>query len=367
MTEPTRASDVSTPSLDESAVRALGADHEEVRAVWRPRSGLRAIVAIHSTALGPSLGGTRFHAYGTIEEALTDVLRLSKAMTYKAAVAGLELGGGKGVIIGDPATARSDELMADYGRFVDTFGGRYLTAEDVGTSLADMDLIGELTPFVRGRSASLGGSGDPSPITAFGVVRAIEATAEALWGSASLHGRHIAVSGVGKVGLTLAELCAERGARLTVADVSPAAVAAAAAIAEVEVVAPEAVHAVACDLYAPCALGSALNERTVPELACEAVCGAANNQLESAAIEVALQDRGITYVPDYVANAGGIINIAYEAGGYDAEAARAHVSRIFDTVRRLFEEARRSGEPLSVLADRMAEARLATARPLSAG
>ncbi|MGO8874303.1 MAG: Glu/Leu/Phe/Val family dehydrogenase [Acidimicrobiales bacterium] len=366
MTEPSGTSEASAPTLDEASVRALGAEHEEVRAVWRPRSGLRAIVAIHSTALGPSLGGTRFHAYGSIDEALTDVLRLSKAMTYKAAVAGLDMGGGKGVIIGEPATARSDALMADYGRFVDTFGGRYLTAEDVGTSLADMDLIGELTPFVRGRSASLGGSGDPSPITAFGVVRAIEATAQALWGSARLDGRHIAISGVGKVGLTLAQLCAERGARLTIADVSPAALAAAASLGA-DVVAPEAVHGVTCDLYAPCALGSALNERTVPELACEAVCGAANNQLESAAIEVALQERGITYVPDYVANAGGIINIAYEAGGYDTEAARAHVGRIFDTVGRLFEEARRSGQPLSVIADRMAEARVAAASALSAG
>jgi glutamate dehydrogenase/leucine dehydrogenase len=339
----------------------LGAGHEEVRAVWRPKSGLRAIVAIHSTVLGPSLGGARFRRYSSLGEALTDVLRLSKAMSYKAAVAGLDLGGGKAVILGDPATMRTDELMLDYGRFVDTFAGRYLTAEDVGTTQADMDLIGTQTPFVGGRSEALGGSGDPSPITAFGVVRAIEATAVALWGSSSLQGRHIAVNGVGKVGGALAALCAERGARLSVADVSSAALRALGAGVGADVVPPDAIHAVECDLYAPCALGSALNERTVPALSCQAVCGAANNQLDTPDTEAALQARGITYVPDYVANAGGIINIAYEAGGYDRAAATAHVGRIYDTVARLFDEAGRTGEPLSVLADRMAEERIAAA------
>jgi valine dehydrogenase (NAD+) len=349
------------PGTEDGIDLALGADHEEVRAVWRPKSGLRAIVAIHSTVLGPALGGARFRPYRSIEEALTDVLRLSKAMSYKAAVAGLDLGGGKAVILGDPATVRTDALMSDYGRFVDTFAGRYLTAEDVGTTQADMDLVGTQTPFVGGRSEALGGSGDPSPITAFGVVRAIEATAAALWGSPSLEGRHIAVNGVGKVGGALALLCAERGARLSVADVSSGALGALGAQLDVEVVPPDAIHAVECDLYAPCALGSALNDRTVPELSCQAVCGAANNQLDTPDTEAALQARGITYVPDYVANAGGIINIAYEAGGYDAEAARSHVARIYDTVARLFEEASRTGERLSVLADGMAEARLAAA------
>lgn len=350
----------SAVSSSEAAHLALGAGHEEIRAVWRPRSRLRAIIAVHSTALGPSLGGTRFRAYGSTGEALIDVLRLSKAMSYKAALAGLAHGGGKAVIIGDPAVTRTDELMTDYAHFLDSFGGRYLTAEDVGTSQADMDLIGEVTPFVRGRSVSLGGSGDPSPMTAFGVVRAIEATASSLWGSPTLEGRHIAISGVGKVGHALAQLCAERGARLTVADTSATALASLRARLEADVVAPEAIHAVDCDLFAPCALGSALNGRTVPELACEAVCGAANNQLDTPDTEIALQARGITYVPDYVANAGGIINIAYEPG-YDPEAARAHVARIYDTVVSLFEEAGRSGERLSLIADRTAEARMAAA------
>jgi len=337
--------------------------HEEVGAIWKRRSGLRAIVAIHSTVLGPALGGTRFRAYATMDEAFRDVLRLSKAMSYKAAVAGLDLGGGKAVIVGDPAVSKTEELLIDYAHFIDTFQGRYLTAEDVGTTQADMDFLGEHTRFVTGRSAALGGSGDPSPITAYGVVRAMEATAEALWGVASLEGRHVAVNGVGKVGHCLAGLCAERGARLTVADVSEDALAQIRSEMDVEVAAPDALHRVPCDIYSPCALGGALNETNVAELACQAVCGSANNQLETPEVEAALRARGITYVPDYVANAGGIINIAYEFGAHDPEAARAHVGRIYDTVARLFEEAARSGEPLSVVADQMAEARIAAASP----
>jgi valine dehydrogenase (NAD+) len=353
-----------SPSHDGEVVElSPEAEHEEVGTIWKRRSGLRAIVAIHSTVLGPSLGGTRFRPYATRSEALRDVLRLSKAMSYKAAVAGLDLGGGKAVIIGDPAVAKTEELMIDYARFIDTFQGRYLTAEDVGTTQADMDFIGEHTRFVTGRSAALGGSGDPSPITAFGVVRAMEATAQALWGSSSLEGRHVAVDGVGKVGHRLAGLCAERGARLTIADVSEDAVALVSSEIDVEVVAPDALHRVGCDIYSPCALGGALNNRTVPELACKAVCGSANNQLETPEVDAALRARGITYVPDYVANAGGIINITYEFGTHDPVAARAHVGRIYDTVTLLFEQAGRSGEPLSVVADHMAEARIAAATP----
>jgi valine dehydrogenase (NAD+) len=338
-----------------------GTEHEEVGAIWKRRSGLRAIVAIHSTVLGPSLGGTRCRAYATIDEALHDVLRLSKAMSYKAALAGLQLGGGKAVIIGDPAVVKTEELLIDYARFIDSFEGRYLTAEDVGTTQADMDFLGEHTRFARGRSAALGGSGDPSPITAYGLVRAMEATAEALWGSPSLEGRHVAVNGVGKVGHVLAGLCAERGARLTVADVSASAVAQVCSEMTAEIAAPDSIHRVTCDIYAPCALGGALNEQTVPELACEAICGAANNQLETPDMEAALGARGITYVPDYVVNAGGIINIAYELGSSDSVAARAHVGRIYDTVAQLFVEAARSGETLSTVADHMAEARIAAA------
>jgi valine dehydrogenase (NAD+) len=353
------------PGAGDSAVASAPeyGEHEEVGEIWNRRSGLRAIVAIHSTVLGPSMGGTRCRAYATIDEARRDVLRLSKAMSYKAALAGLDFGGGKAVIVGDPAAVKTEELLVDYARFIETFQGRYITAEDVGTTQADMDLIGEHTRFVRGTSASLGGSGDPSPITAYGVVRAMEGTAAALWGSDSLAGRHIAINGVGKVGGPLAGLCVERGARVTVADVSASAVELVRSAVTVEVTDPDVIHRVGCDIYAPCALGGALNDRTVPELACDAVCGAANNQLETPEMEAALRARGITYVPDYVVNAGGVINIAYEFGGHDPDAPRAHVGRIYDTVLRLFEESTRSGEPLSVVADHLAEARISAATP----
>jgi valine dehydrogenase (NAD+) len=343
-------------------------NHEEIRAVWRPRSGLKAIVAIHSTVLGPAMGGTRFRPYGSLDEALGDVMRLSRAMTYKAAMAGLEVGGGKGVIIGDPDEVKTEVLLRNYAEFVDSFGGRYLTAEDVGTTQADMDFMGGYSSYVLGRSTALGGSGDPSPVTAHGIVRAFEATASFLWGSPTLEGRHIAINGVGKVGYTLALACAERGARLTVADVAADPVQALTGRVGALAVTPGTIHAVECDIYAPCALGGALNDRTVPELTCRVVCGAANNQLEHPGIERVMQERGITYVPDYVANAGGIINIAYERpGGYDAEAAAAHVGRIYGTVLGLFEESARTGETLSVIADRIAEERLRAAADRTLG
>jgi len=336
----------------------LELEHERVGATWRRDSGLVAIVAIHSTALGPALGGTRFFPYATFAAGLDDVLRLSKAMSYKAALAGLAFGGGKAVIIGDPA-GKTEALLHDYAKFVDSFEGSYMTAEDVGTSQADMDYLGRFTPYVTGRSRELGGSGDPSPVTAYGVMRAMEATAEALTGTPSLEGLRVAISGVGKVGHTLAVLCHERGATLTVADVSTEAVQTLLEEVPAGAVEPAAVHRVECDIYAPCALGGAISRETAAELRCRAVCGAANNQLAEPEVEGLLAERGIVYVPDYLANAGGIINIAYEHGGYDEEAALAHVGRIFETARRLFEQARATGEPLSVLADRAAEEAMA--------
>lgn len=339
----------------------LDTDHEEVGGIWRKGSGLRAIVAIHSTALGPALGGTRFRPYDSVAEALGDVLRLSRAMSYKAAMAGLDLGGGKAVIIGDPAKLRSPRLFEDYAAFLDSFAGRYYTAEDVGTSQADMDELGKHTRFVTGRSIEAGGSGDPSPVTAFGVFRAMQATARKLWGSDSLSGRTVAISGVGKVGATLAQLAHEDGAKLVVADVDRAAVAEAVEQLGATASDPSEIHRVRCDIYAPCALGGALNDETVPELACEAVVGAANNQLAAPELADVLNKRSIAYVPDYVANAGGIINIAYERGGYDAEKARAHVSRIYDAVSDLFDEAGRSGRTLEAIAEETAERRMAAA------
>lgn len=338
----------------------LALEHERVGAVWLGGSGLVAIVAVHSTALGPALGGTRWFPYASFEDGLADVLRLSRAMSYKAALAGLDFGGGKAVVFGHPAD-KTEAMLEDYGRFVDSFGGSYLTAEDVGTSQADMDVIGRVTPYVTGRSPELGGSGDPSPFTAYGVARAMEAAAEVVLGTGGLAGVHVVVNGVGKVGHGLAVLCEERGARLTIADVSEEALKATLAEVGAEVVPPGEAHRTPCDIYAPCALGGALSAATAPELACRVVCGGANNQLATPQVEHVLRGRGITYVPDYLANAGGIINIAYEHGGYDPQRAREHVGRIYDTTRSLLEEARASGGAVSELADRAAEARMAAA------
>ncbi|MHB8244590.1 MAG: Glu/Leu/Phe/Val family dehydrogenase [Acidimicrobiales bacterium] len=354
MTETTEGS--SLQDLD------LGAEHEEVGGIWQKGSGLRAIVAIHSTALGPGLGGTRFRPYSSLSEAVADVLRLSKAMSYKAAMAGLNFGGGKAVIIGDPAALRTPALLQDYAAFLDTFDGRYYTAEDVGTTQADMDELGRHSRFVTGRSIEAGGSGDPSPLTAYGVCRAMQATAQCLWGSPSLRGRTIAISGVGKVGGTLAELVAADGAKVVVSDIDEGAVRLAVDRLGAQPATVEEIHRTPCDIFAPCALGGAINDETVLELSCEAVVGAANNQLSRRELAAVLRNRSIAYVPDYVANAGGIINIAYERGGYDPEAAHEHVGRIFDAVVGLFEQASRSGDTLEEIADRTAEARMADAR-----
>lgn len=348
--------------MDLEQLAGVGADleHEEVGGTFRRGSGLRAIVAIHSTALGPSLGGTRFRPYGSVAEALADVLALSKAMSYKAAMAGLDQGGGKAVIIGEPSELRSPELWRDYAAFLEGFGGRYYTAEDVGTSQSDMDEIGRHTTYVTGRSVEAGGSGDPSPLTAYGVFRAIQAASASVFGSPSLAGRTIAISGVGKVGAALAGHALEDGATLIVADVDRAA---AAAIEGATVVPVEEIHRTECDIFAPCALGGAINDRTVGELRCAAVVGAANNQLARRSLADVLAHRSIAYVPDYVANAGGIINIAYERGrAYDPVAAREHVGRIYETVTRLFAEAEITGETLEVIADRFAEQAMAAAR-----
>lgn len=339
----------------------LGSDHEEVGGIWRKRSGLMAIVAIHSTALGPALGGTRFRPYNTVAEALTDVLRLSKGMSYKSAVAGLDLGGGKAVIIGDPEELRSPALFEDYASFLDSFGGRYYTAEDVGTSQADMDELGRHTSYVTGRSKAVGGSGDPSPVTAYGVFRAMQAAADKLWGSPSLGGRTVAISGVGKVGGALARLASEDGAKLVVADVNKVAVDELTETIGATATEVSEIHRTRCDIYAPCALGGVLNEETIPELACEAVVGAANNQLSTPEMAETIARRQILYVPDYVANAGGVINIAYERSGYDAEAALAHVGRIYDVVADLLEKADATGETPERVAEAVAEERMAKA------
>ena len=335
---------------------------EQVTYAYDRSSGLRAIVAIHSTVLGPGLGGTRFWPFATEGEALVDVCRLARGMTYKHAAAGLDQGGGKAVIIGDPARLRSDELILAYGRFVDGLGGRYVTAEDVGTTQADMDLIRTVTPHVTGVSEALGGSGDPSPATALGVLWAMRAVAERLWGTASLAGRHVCINGVGKVGGALADHLHGEGARLTVADIRPSAVAEVVGRTGAAVVDPARAHAVAADVFAPCALGAELSASTIPELGCRAVVGSANNQLATAEDAQRIHDSGVLYAPDYIVNAGGVINIAQELGGYVRAEADERIKRIHDTVLRVFDLADTDGITTAAAADQLAERRIEAAR-----
>jgi len=344
-------------------VAAHGA--EQVALTADPETGLRAIVAIHSTVLGPGLGGTRFRLYTNEEEALTDVLRLARGMTYKHAACGNALGGGKAVIMGDPATIRTDALIRAYARFVDRLGGRYLTAEDVGTTQADMDLIRTITPHVTGVSEHLGGSGDPSPATAWGVLNALRAVATRLWGDDTLAGRHVAISGVGKVGHALAGYLADAGARLTIADVRGDRAAAVAKEVGADVVDASRIHTVTCDIYSPCALGAVLSELTIPDLHCAAVCGCANNQLATPADGERLAARDVLYAPDYVVNAGGVINIAQElgSGGYDHDRAWNRIAGIRETMTTIFDLADEHHVTPAEAADHLAEARLAEAQP----
>jgi glutamate dehydrogenase/leucine dehydrogenase len=340
---------------------ATAAGAEQVSFTGDADSGLRAIVAIDSTVLGPSLGGTRFYPYANERDAFVDVLRLARGMTYKHAVAGNKLGGGKGVIIGDPRTLRSEALLRAYGEFIDRLGGRYLTAEDVGTTTADMDLLHTVTRYVTGISVENGGSGDPSPATAWGVFHAIRAVAERLWGGPSLAGRHVVVSGAGKVGMALVGHLHQADARVTVADTRADAVSEAAERYGAAGVPAEASHTVECDVWSPCALGAVLNAGTIPQLRCAAVCGAANNQLAVAADADRLAERDILYAPDYVANAGGVINIYEEAMGlsYDRDAAFARVQRIHRTMLEIFDIAEAKGITTAEAADHLAQDRIA--------
>ncbi len=323
-------------------------------------TGLRAIIAVHSTVLGPGLGGTRFYPYPTEEAALEDVLRLAKGMTYKAAVSGLDLGGGKAVIIGDPLTDKSEAALRAYARFVHSLGGRYVTAEDVGTTQADMDLIRRETNSVTGVSRDLGGSGDPSQATAHGVLWAMKAVASSGWGSPSLDSRHVVVSGVGKVGSGLVGFLLEEDARVTVSDIVPAAVERLVSRFGVEAEGVESAHALACDIFSPCALGGVLDTARIPELRCAAVVGAANNQLAEPAGAKLLADTGVLYAPDYIVNAGGVINIAEELSptGYHEERAYAAVGRIFETTGRVLDTAQAEGITTVEAADRIAERRI---------
>ncbi|MBU0724218.1 MAG: amino acid dehydrogenase [Alphaproteobacteria bacterium] len=329
--------------------------HEQVVFCHDAETGLRAIIAIHNTTRGPSLGGCRMWPYASEEEALTDALRLSRGMTYKSALAGLPLGGGKSVIIGESRTQKTPALFRAFGRFVESLGGRYIVAEDVGTGVADIEIVRQVTRHVAGTA---GGSGDPSPVTAYGVFQGIRAAVKAKLGRDDLAGLRIAVQGLGHVGHDLARQLYEAGALLVVADIDEARVARTAAAYHAEILPADRIHAADVDVFAPCALGAILNDETIPEIQAGIVAGAANNQLAEDRHGEVLRLRGILYAPDYAINAGGIINIHHESfDHYDRAAALKQVEGIYDTLLEIFAHAETEGIPTGTAADRVAESR----------
>lgn len=329
--------------------------HEQVVFSHEPSCGYRGIIAIHDTTLGPALGGTRFWRYASDREALIDVLRLSRGMTYKAATAGLNLGGGKSVIIGDNRTRDREFIMRAHGRAVNSLGGRYITAEDVGTSVEDMDYVHMETESVVG---IVGRSGDPSPVTAYGVYRGIKACAQRRFGSDDLKDRAVAVQGVGHVGFNLCRYLAKEGTKLFVSDIDEARATRAAEELKAEVVDAEGIYSVEADVFAPCALGAVINQRTVPLLKVSIVAGAANNQLEREADDDLLEEREILYAPDYVINAGGLINVYSELAGWSLERSKRKAGEIYHTLLQIFDLAAAEGMTSADAADRLAEQRL---------
>ncbi len=333
--------------------------HEQVVFCQDAATELRAIIAIYSTALGPGIGGTRFYPYATEADALADVLNLSKAMAYKAACAGLDLGGAKAVILGDPARDKTEPLLRAYGRFVQSLHGRYYTARDVGTYVADMDMIARECSYVTGRSTDNGGAGDSSVLTALGVFRGMQAAAQHTWGTPSLAGRRVGIAGVGKVGYSLIEHLVGDGASVVIADVNSAAIERARAAHPVDILDTDALLSAPMDVYAPCALGGAIDDETIVAVQAQVICGGANNQLAHAGLDKQLADRGILYAPDYVVNSGGLIAVADEVHGYSEARARRRTMQIFDTTTTVLAVADDEGVPPGVAADRLAERRMA--------
>ncbi len=336
--------------------RDTAGEHERVVFATEPSVGYRGIVTIHSTRLGPAVGGIRFWNYPNDEAALEDALRLSRGMTYKNALAGLPLGGGKSIIIGDNKTIEREAVFRTHGRFVETFGGRYIAGEDVGTGVADMEYVRQETNYVAGLADR---SGDPSPLTAHGVFRAVQASARYRWGSDEILGRTIAVQGCGNVGYNLCKELHQAGAKLMVTDTDPARLRKCTEEFGAKEVQPEEIYEVNADIFAPCALGGILNDQTIPKLKVEIVVGGANNQLLGLEHGNLLEARNILYAPDYVANAGGIINGCIELLGWERSYSFQKVHGIYDTLLRIFEIARADGIPTYRAADRLAERRLA--------
>jgi len=333
-------------------------DFEEVHFVHDKPSGLKAIIAIHDTTLGPALGGARMWTYPSEEEALVDVLRLARGMTYKNAAAGLNLGGGKTVIIGDPRKDKSEEKFRALGRFIQGLGGRYITAEDVGTTVADMDIIHEETDYVTGISPAFGSSGNPSPATALGVYRGMKAAAKEYFNSDSLEGKRVAIQGVGNVAYHLCRHLHNEGAILIVTDIHKEPVERVVEEFGAIAVDPKDIYSVDCDIFSPCALGAVINDETIPQLKAKVIAGSANNQLKEDRHGDLLYELGIVYAPDYVINAGGVINVADELYGYNRERALKKVEQIYHNLERVFEISKRDGIPTYKAADRMAEERI---------
>jgi leucine dehydrogenase len=333
-------------------------DYEQLVFCQDKQSGLKAIIAIHDTTLGPALGGTRMWTYASEEEAIEDALRLARGMTYKNAAAGLNLGGGKTVIIGDPRKDKSEELFRAFGRYIQGLNGRYITAEDVGTTVEDMDLIHEETNYVTGISPAFGSSGNPSPVTAYGVYRGMKAAAKEAFGSDSLEGKVVAVQGVGNVAYSLCKHLHEEGAQLIVSDINKDAVRRAVEDFHAKAVDPNDIYSVECDIYAPCALGATINDVTIPQFKAKVIAGSANNQLRDTKHGDMIHEMGIVYAPDYVINAGGVINVADELYGYNSERALKKVEGIYNNISRVIEIAKRDNIPTYKAADRLAEERI---------
>nr|WP_198166247.1 amino acid dehydrogenase [Sporosarcina ureae] len=334
-------------------------DYEQLVLCYDKTSGLKAVIAIHDTTLGPALGGARMWTYASEEAAIEDALRLAKGMTYKNAAAGLNLGGGKTVIIGDPKTDKNDELFRALGRYIEGLNGRYITAEDVGTTEYDMDMIHLETNFVTGISSGEGTSGNPSPVTALGIYKGMKAAAKEAFGDDSLEGKTIAVQGVGNVAYTMCEYLHAEGAKLIVTDINEAAIQRAVEAFDATAVAPDDIYSQEADIFAPCALGAVINDETIPQLKVKVVAGSANNQLKEPEHGDRLHEMGIVYAPDYVINSGGVINVADELIGYNKARALKRVEGIYDTILKIFAISKRDGIPSYQAADRLAEERIA--------
>ena len=339
-------------------------DHEEVLFSFDRTTGLRAIIAVHDTTLGPALGGTRMWPYATEAEALHDVLRLSRGMTYKSALAGLDLGGGKAVIIGDARTDKTEAMFRRFGRFVDSLNGRYITAEDVGMSTTEMVNIRKETNYVAGLPEEMGGSGDPSPVTAYGVFCGMKAAAKTAYGTDNLSGRKVAIQGAGNVGRYLVGHLVKEGAIVHLTDIHEDKLAAIKAeYPAVNIVEPEDIYNVDMDIYSPCALGATVNDETLKKLKCSVIAGAANNQLaDENRHGLAVMERGILYAPDFLINAGGIINCAWERKGYDRKAALNQTENIYNTAMSIFKRSQEEKIPTYLAANEAAEHRVRSMR-----